>query len=302
MNFSIEQLLAFVTVYEERSFSKAAAKLNKHRTTTGQVITNLEDILAIELFERVGRAVEPTEDGELLYHYAKSALEQTRLLDKVALSLSYSGLEEVTIAYPSYFPHRLLSDIRLQLAEDFPNLRVNLVVRSRDDIRAGMESGEFQFGFVNAQNLKAIHSMDSTLIGGIEFVPFVSKDSPLTKCAPDDTLNQLKLSRQFVLRSFVEEGIEAKMITSARYEEVDQLAMAIKLVQQGAGWAWLPKVLTESDYVTDGLVPLEIAELKEGWKFQVVLWSPHTKPITQIKTSILAVVSKYAERFRKLHK
>ncbi|MDN2483603.1 substrate-binding domain-containing protein [Vibrio agarivorans] len=223
-------------------------------------------------------------------------------MDKVALSLSYSGLEEVTIAYPSYFPHRLLSDIRLQLAEDFPNLRVNLVVRSRDDIRAGMESGEFQFGFVNAQNLKAIHSMDSTLIGGIEFIPFVSKDSPLTKCAPDDTLNQLKLSRQFVLRSFVEEGIEAKMITSARYEEVDQLAMAIKLVQQGAGWAWLPKVLTESDYVTDGLVPLEIAELKEGWKFQIVLLSPHTKPITQIKTSILAVVSKYAETFTKLHK
>lgn len=99
MNFSIEQLLAFVTVYEERSFSRAAAKLNKHRTTTGQVITHLEDVLAIELFERVGRSVEPTEDGQLLYHYAKSALEQTKLLDKVALSLSYSGLENINIAY-----------------------------------------------------------------------------------------------------------------------------------------------------------------------------------------------------------
>ncbi|MDF4720774.1 LysR family transcriptional regulator, partial [Vibrio parahaemolyticus] len=43
MNFSFEQLLAFVTVYEQLSFSKAAVKLNKHRTTIGQVITNLED-------------------------------------------------------------------------------------------------------------------------------------------------------------------------------------------------------------------------------------------------------------------
>ncbi|MDW1918453.1 LysR family transcriptional regulator, partial [Vibrio sp. Vb0349] len=57
MTFNFEQLLAFVTVYEELSFSKAAVKLNKHRTTTGQVISNLEDQLAITLFDRVGRSV-----------------------------------------------------------------------------------------------------------------------------------------------------------------------------------------------------------------------------------------------------
>ncbi|MCW1890797.1 LysR family transcriptional regulator [Vibrio chagasii] len=42
-----------MTVYEQLSFSKAAAvKLNKHRTTVGQVISNLEDHLAVNLFER----------------------------------------------------------------------------------------------------------------------------------------------------------------------------------------------------------------------------------------------------------
>ncbi|GAM59872.1 transcriptional regulators [Vibrio ishigakensis] len=124
MNFSFEQLLAFVTVYNERSFSKAAVKLNKHRTTIGQVVTNLEDQLAVSLFERIGRSVEPTEDGELLYHYAKQTIEQARTFDKVALSLSYGGLENITIAYSSVIPHRALSDIRLQLAKDFPMMRV----------------------------------------------------------------------------------------------------------------------------------------------------------------------------------
>ena len=83
MNFSIEQLLAFVTVYDQLSFSKAAVKLNKHRTTIGQVITNLEDQLAVSLFERVGRSVKPTEDGHHLYHYAKQTIEQARTFDKV---------------------------------------------------------------------------------------------------------------------------------------------------------------------------------------------------------------------------
>lgn len=300
MNFSIEQLLAFVTVYEERSFSRAAAKLNKHRTTTGQVITHLEDVLAIELFERVGRSVEPTEDGQLLYHYAKSALEQTKLLDKVALSLSYSGLENINIAYPSYVPHRVLSDIRVKLAKDFPNLRVNFLVRNQDEIRAGMESGDFHFGFVNALNLKSMHSMDATMIGGIEFVPFISKKSSILQSNKKDIFNHLKSNRQFILRSFVEEGIADKMIVSPMHEEVDQLAMTIKLVQEGLGWAWLPKVLTESDYVTDGLAPLDIPELQEGWKFQIVLWSPHSKPITKIKQSILSVLNAYATRFKAL--
>ena len=115
MNFSFEQLLAFVTVYEQLSFSKAAVKLNKHRTTIGQVITNLEDQLAVNLFERVGRSVEPTEDGHLLYHYAKQTIEQARTFDKVALSLAYGGLENVSIDYSSAIPHRFLVLLRIYI-------------------------------------------------------------------------------------------------------------------------------------------------------------------------------------------
>ncbi|MGU3847304.1 LysR family transcriptional regulator, partial [Vibrio diabolicus] len=83
-----------------------AVKLNKHRTTIGQVITNLEDLLAVSLFNRVGRSVEPTEDARLLYHYAKQTIEQARTFDKVALSLAHGGLESVSIAYSSAIPHR----------------------------------------------------------------------------------------------------------------------------------------------------------------------------------------------------
>lgn len=131
MNFSIEQLLAFVTVYDQLSFSKAAVKLNKHRTTISQVITNLEDQLAVSLFERVGRSVKPTEDGHHLYHYAKQTIEQARTFDKVALSLSYGGLENITFAYSSVIPHQILVDIRKKLRRDFPMMRVNFLVRNK---------------------------------------------------------------------------------------------------------------------------------------------------------------------------
>ena len=283
MNFSIEQLISFVTVYEEKSFSKAAMKLGKHRTTTGQVIANLEDVLAVELFDRIGRQVDPTEDGHLLYHYAKLALEQARVFDKVALSLSYGGLEHITIASPSFIPHQMLNNIRSQLAEDFPTMRVNLLVRDKEDIRQGIEQGEYHFGLVNSDQSKGMYNLDATFLGHVEFLPFVQKGGELSKMKPNEALTALRTSRQFVLREFSEKGTREKMIISANNEECEQLALIIKMVQSGLGWAWLPKILSESEYITHKIEPLKVAELKSGMKFSIALWNPHSKQVAIIK-------------------
>jgi len=158
MNFSLEQLLAFVTVYEKLSFSKAAVKLNKHRTTIGQVITN---------------------HGHLLYHYAKQVIEQARAFDKVALSLSYGTLGRVVIAYPSFIPHQALYVIRKQLERDFPEMRVECLVRDRESIKKGIVDGSIHFGLVNIHDSTAIHSMDSTFTGHVEFLPYVQTNGKL---------------------------------------------------------------------------------------------------------------------------
>lgn len=159
-----------LTGYEQLSFSKAAVKLNKHRTTVGQVITNLEDQLAVSLFERVGRSVKPTENELLLYHYAKQMTEQARIFDKVALRLSYGEF-----AYSSFVPQRVLVDIRKRFKHDFPMMRVNFLVRNKNQIKQGIQSGEYHFGLVNAHNSRAMHSFDSTFLGHFEFYPFGQK-------------------------------------------------------------------------------------------------------------------------------
>lgn len=300
MSFSIEQLLAFVTVYEERSFSKAAAKLNKHRTTTGQVIANLEDVLAVELFERIGRKVEPTEEGNLLYHYAKSTVDQSNIFDKIALSLSFGGLEGITFAYSSVVPHGALAAIRAQLAEDFPHMRVNFLVKTKEQIEQGLNSGDIHFGLVNADKGKGMYGKDATFLGHIEFLPFVKKGGTLSQLPENQVLSALRTSRQFVLRAFVEDGLKDKIIASANNEEVDQLALVIKLIQADLGWAWLPKVLSESQYVTDNLEPVKLDELKHGLRFSFSLWNPHSKQVLVIKKSIIKAIDSYIEHFYRL--
>jgi len=297
MQFSLEQLQAFVAVYEQLSFSKAAVKLNKHRTTIGQVITNLEDQLAVELFERVGRTVNATDDGKFLYHYARQTIEQARVFDKAALSLSYGGLENITIAYPSYFPHRLLSQIRIQLANDFPMMRVNFLVRTKAEIKQGIMDDIYHFGLVNIHQSSAMHSFDATFLGNMEFLPFVKKGSDLAALPAEEVFAALKTSRQFVLKSFIDEGLSEKIVFSPNHEVVDQLPLVIKLIQEGLGWAFLPKVLTESEYTVSDMEPVFADEMKRGVKFGIALWCSHSKQIKTVKNSIIEEIERYIAHF-----
>ncbi|HAV6900349.1 TPA: LysR family transcriptional regulator [Vibrio vulnificus] len=292
MNFSLEQLLAFVTVYEQLSFSKAATELNKHRTTIGQVITNLEDQLAVTLFERIGRSVEPTEDGRLLYRYAKQAIEHAKVFDRMALSLSFGGLEKIRIAYPSYVPHKVLSLIRKQLAETFPTMKVDFVVRNREEVVRGILEGEYHFGVVNSHNSMAIHSLDTVFLGHTEFVPFAKKGGTIHQSQQSEILGVLQTERQFMLRSLIDEGLGNKFIVSGNNEDIDQLALVVKMIKEDLGWAWLPRSLSQSELVIEDLAPIDVPQLMEGFKVPLTLCCQHSKVLKPIKQVIVSTVSR----------
>lgn len=57
-------LATFVTVAEEQSFTKAAAKLGLSQSAVSQVVRRLEERLGLRLLSRTTRSVAPTEVGE----------------------------------------------------------------------------------------------------------------------------------------------------------------------------------------------------------------------------------------------
>jgi DNA-binding transcriptional LysR family regulator len=295
VNFSLEQLAAFVSVYEERSFSKAGSRLGKHRTTVGQVIANLEDQVSVDLFERNTRSVDPTQDGHFLYRYAKQALEQAKTFDKVALSLSFGELDAVTVAYSSFLPHLAIALIREQLIDDFPALRVNLLVRTQEQIREGLADESIQFGIVNVTKASAMSNIDYTMIGNMPFVPFASKYSDLASLPEDQVYDALKTTRQFVLKSLIDEGLANHVVLSANHDLIDQLALTIKLTQKGLGWTLMPKNIETSDYVADNLTEIKCEKIRGGLSVPVALWSLQSKPLMEIKKSIQKGIDSYIE-------
>ncbi|WP_076536218.1 LysR family transcriptional regulator [Shewanella sp. UCD-KL21] len=298
MNFSLEQLLAFVTVYEQKAFSKAAVKLDKHRTTIGQVINNLEDQLAITLFERIGRTVEPTEDADLLYSYAKQAIEQSKTFDRVAMSLAFGELESITIGYCSFIPQQVISEIRKQLLLDCPSIRVNFLVRTKNDIKVGIQDGSIHFGIVNVYESKVLNSIDHTFLCNMSFAAFTNQDSGLVTRNSEATLAEMKTSRQFVLKSMLDDDMSKKIIFSSNYEVVDQLTLIIKMVQEGLGWSILPLLVRSMDYNANNLVPIEVQQIQDALQVPISLWNPHSKQVMTAKKSITSAIINYVDRVR----
>ena len=90
---NLNELLYFVTVTRERSFTRAAARLGVTQSALSQAVSGLESRLGIRLLTRTTRSVSPTVAGErLLRTIGLDAL--TALRDKpvgtVYLSLDLS--------------------------------------------------------------------------------------------------------------------------------------------------------------------------------------------------------------------
>src|SRR5919108_2566287 len=65
---NLNDLLAFVAVGRERSFTKAAAKLGVSQSALSHTIRELEARVGVRLLTRTTRSVSPTEAGERLLH------------------------------------------------------------------------------------------------------------------------------------------------------------------------------------------------------------------------------------------
>src|SRR5580700_6319772 len=64
----LDDLVAFVAVGREKSFTKAAAKLGVSQSALSHTLRALEARLGVRLLTRTTRSVAPTEAGERLLH------------------------------------------------------------------------------------------------------------------------------------------------------------------------------------------------------------------------------------------
>jgi DNA-binding transcriptional LysR family regulator len=145
---NVNDLLAFIAVAQERSFTKAAAKLGVSQSALSHTIRGLEARLGLRLLTRTTRSVSPTEAGERLLSTVGHRFEEieaeldalSEFRDKPTGTIRITSTEYATDAIllpkiAKFLPH--YPDINVEITVD---AGLTDIVAERYD--AGVRSGE----------------------------------------------------------------------------------------------------------------------------------------------------------------
>ncbi|TYO65302.1 LysR family transcriptional regulator [Bradyrhizobium hipponense] len=136
-------LLCFLTIARERSFTKAAAKLGVAQSTLSHTIKRLEDQMGIRLLTRTTRSVGLTEAGERLQQSMAPRIAEIEadIADLMAFRDKPSGRIRMTIS-----DHALQSVVwpKLQpVLKDYPDIKLELSLDNgfRNIVEDGFDAG-----------------------------------------------------------------------------------------------------------------------------------------------------------------
>src|SRR5271166_4424845 len=141
-------LNAFLTVAEEQSFTRAAAKLGTSQSSLSHTIRRLEARLGVRLLTRTTRSVAPTEAGERLLATLRPALDSigVELASLGELRTKPAGTIRITTS--EHAANSVLWPALEKLLSSYPDIHVELSIDSgltdivTERLDAGVRLGE----------------------------------------------------------------------------------------------------------------------------------------------------------------
>jgi len=141
------QLRTLVAIVETGSFTKAAAKVNLTQPAVSLHIKRLEDQLMRKVFERDGRKVVLTQEGEILCAFAKRILALHSEAESAFEGLEVAG--RVRLAAPEYYDSKVLASLLTLFARRHPDVKLEVSIALGPDIEAAIEAGETDIAILN---------------------------------------------------------------------------------------------------------------------------------------------------------
>jgi DNA-binding transcriptional LysR family regulator len=288
------QMETFLAVAEERSFSRAAARLHRTQPAVSQAIAKLEGELGEILFERSSRDGTLTDAGEVLREYAakllnlrsdaEGALTELRALHRGRLNLAAN---EYTCLY--LLP--LLDEFRRQ------NPRIKLAVQrtlasriSDEVLMHSVELGVLSFRPDDAQVKSMVVYRDE--------LAFVVNPRHVLAGAGKVSIKQLggqnfiahnipSPQRQKVIQAFKRHKTPLQMGV-----ELPSLEAIKRFVEMGNGVALVPGLTVRTELESGALVRVQVPELQTERKLRLVY--RRQASLSHAALAFLKVVEAYA--------
>ena len=260
------QLRYALSVYKERSFTKAARRLNISQSAVSEQVKLLEEEIGFELFSRTSGGVESTERGRTFLYESERVMGDLLSLSDTARRLRGSLSDTLTIGMGSGMAQIFIPRIFADLKSALPGVRLDILTAPTKNIFNELHEERIDAGI-------AIESDPDRLPAGLIFDRLVDVEMalithpkhPLARSKQPVDIGRL-LAEPFIMSEltvgygqvvfslFTDLGIRPNILAV-----VDNIETIKIIVQSGGGIAIVPRASAENEVTLGLLKALAIA-------------------------------------------
>jgi DNA-binding transcriptional LysR family regulator len=260
----LTQLETFLAVAEERSFSRAAVRLNRTQPAVSQVIRKLEDSIGEILFDRAARDGSLTAAGALLRDYALRLLALRREANSALGELKSLERGQLQLAANEYTCMYLLPAIDA-FRREFPQVQVTVHRTLASRIPEELNLRTYEIGVISFRPDAAQFRTIAVYGDSLAFI--VSPTHPLARA---ERVSITDLGRQDFIAHHVASPLRKKVIEAfQRYRtplnmtvELPTIEAIKRFVAMGNGVALVPHLTVARELETGDLVRVTVEELE----------------------------------------
>lgn len=271
MNF--RNLRTFVMVAEAGGFARAAGQLNLTQSAASRQIMSLEAELGVALFDRIGRSMHLTAEGDDLLQRSRKLLEEAASIAERARALKGGHVGTLHIGAPTQVIENLLAPFVTRYQRRHPGIEIRFLEAAADRLQTHLDRGDVQLGIMPSGH----DPFAGRLLYPIYVMAAFSRKHNFGRRSVLE-ISQLTeeplllLGRQFGLRSWFEAACEVAHVRPRAIMESAAPHTLLALARQGYGIAVVPSdVQPQQGEVR--LIPLVHRGAPVG-RWSVVTWNP----------------------------
>lgn len=244
INLSTRELTAFLTLAEQRNFTRAAALCHLSQPAFSALVRALEDSLGARLFDRTTRSVELTAEGRVLVEPARRLLRdaETALADVRDHAARRRG--RVAIALLPSLAAGWLPPLLARFHHKYPGIEIDVADVLSDACIERVRAGTADFALASTRTATPeLHTLEFCRDG---FHLVCPRDHPLVRQRGRIELKHLapypvvQLARSSSVRQYVEAAIYPMQLRTMM--ELDQLSTVAGMVRAGLGITIVPSL------------------------------------------------------------
>ncbi|MES9739996.1 selenium metabolism-associated LysR family transcriptional regulator [Peribacillus frigoritolerans] len=178
----MDPLKVFVTVIEQKNFSRAGDILNLSQPGVSLHIRNLENELGTKLIYRSPKQVQITEPGKILYRHAKQMLNHYETAKREINEFNNVVSGRMKIGASFTIGEYYLPKVLAEFATQYPMVDIQIIISNSNDVIQGIRSNKLDIGLIEGE----------TDYKDIDVRPFMN-DEMIVVVPPDHPLSQMDL-------------------------------------------------------------------------------------------------------------